>query len=48
MLQFPDICNVDIDRIYHAGFLGEVDEMMNATVSPVPSRRILTIHRNGN
>ena len=48
MLQFPHICKVDIDRIYHAGFSGEVNEMMNATVSPVPRRRILTIHRNGN
>ena len=47
MLQFPHICNVDIDRIYHAGLLGGVNEMMNANVSPVPSRRILTIHRNG-
>ena len=48
MLQFPHICNVDIDRIYHAELLGEVNATMNANVSPVPSRRILTIHRNGN
>ena len=48
MHQFLHICKVDIDRIYHAGFLGEVNEMINANVSPVPSRRMLTIHRNGN
>ena len=41
MLQVPHICNVDIDRIYYAGFLEEVNEMMNANVSsvqcPMPS-----------
>jgi len=34
MLPFPHLCTMVIDRIYHAGFLQETNEVMNADAEP--------------